>query len=79
MVNIFQKYLETEDIIEENKKLFDVKFEKLENSVKTFELKARNAQDHVARFEEREFEMKSEYTKLHDRYTDVISAQYAYF
>ena len=67
----FQKYLETEDIIDENKKLFDIKFDKVENSLKLFELKARNAQEHVARFEEREMEMKSEYQKLHDRYTEV--------
>jgi hypothetical protein len=36
--------------------------------VKMFELKAKNSQDQIGRLEEKESEMKKEYSKLHERY-----------
>ena len=51
----------------------DEKLQSLESIVKIFEIKARNASDHVARLEEKESEMKTEYKRLHERYCEVLS------
>ena len=43
----------------------------LESIVKIFEIKGRNASDHIGRLEDKENEMKQEYKRLHDRYSEV--------
>ncbi|CAF1455669.1 unnamed protein product, partial [Adineta steineri] len=42
------------------------------------EIKARNASDHVARLEEKENEMKTEYKRLHERYCELFKAHCDY-
>ncbi len=60
-----------EDNLEETKRENDEKLQSLESIVKIFEIKARNASDHVARLEDKENEMKTEYKRLHERYCEV--------
>ncbi|XP_025413957.1 JNK-interacting protein 3 isoform X3 [Sipha flava] len=67
-----QKLLEMEDYIEDEKKDYQSKIESLESIVRMLELKAKNASDHVYRLEEKEQDMKQEYTKLHERYTELF-------
>merc|ERR1711981_1507161 len=43
-----------------------------------FELKAKNSQDHITRLDEKETEMKKEYSKLHDRYTELFKTHIDY-
>ncbi|XP_026812743.1 JNK-interacting protein 3 isoform X3 [Rhopalosiphum maidis] len=67
-----QKLLEMEDYIEDEKKDYQSKIESLESIVRMLELKSKNASDHVYRLEEKEQDMKQEYTKLHERYTELF-------
>merc|ERR1719234_2728988 len=46
--------------------------------VKMFELKAKNSTDQITRLEDKEAEMKKEYSKLHDRYTDLFKTHMDY-
>ena len=55
----------------EQKKDYDEKIQSLESIARMIELKAKNAADHASRLEEKENEMKREYTKLHERHTEV--------
>ncbi|XP_076446416.1 C-Jun-amino-terminal kinase-interacting protein 4-like isoform X4 [Babylonia areolata] len=73
-----QKYLEMEDSVEGEKKDLEEKVESLESIVRMLELKSKNAADHVSRLEEKEAEMKKEYTKLHDRYTELFKTHMDY-
>ena len=43
---MFQKCLELEDQVEEERKELQIQVENLESNVRMFELKAKNAQDH---------------------------------
>nr|XP_018897874.1 PREDICTED: C-Jun-amino-terminal kinase-interacting protein 3-like isoform X2 [Bemisia tabaci] len=70
--SVEQKLLEMEDSIEDERKTHSNKVESLESIVRMFELKNRNSSDHVSRLEEKEQEMKKEYTKLHERYTELF-------
>ncbi|ELU13632.1 hypothetical protein CAPTEDRAFT_158214, partial [Capitella teleta] len=72
------KCLEVEDVKEEELKELTSKVESLDSIVRMFELKAKNAQDHITRLEDRDSEMKKEYTKLHDRYTDLFKTHVDY-
>ncbi|XP_021345491.1 C-Jun-amino-terminal kinase-interacting protein 4-like isoform X16 [Mizuhopecten yessoensis] len=67
-----QKYLELEDGVEGQKKEHEEKVESMESVVRMLELKAKNASDHVLRMEEKDSEWKKEYTKLHERYTELF-------
>ncbi|VVC26844.1 Hypothetical protein CINCED_3A014496 [Cinara cedri] len=67
-----QKLLEMEDYIEDEKKDYQSKIDSLESIVRMLELKSKNASDHVYRLEEKEQDMKQEYTKLHERYTELF-------
>ncbi|XP_014241649.1 JNK-interacting protein 3 isoform X4 [Cimex lectularius] len=67
-----QKLLEVEDLIEAERKEKGSKIESLESIVRMLELKAKNSSDHVYRLEEKEQEMKKEYSKLHERYTELF-------
>ncbi|CAF4561119.1 unnamed protein product [Rotaria sp. Silwood1] len=73
-----QRYLQVEDHLEEMKRENDEKLQSLESIVKIFEIKARNAADHVARLEEKENEMKTEYKRLHERYCELFKAHCDY-
>lgn len=76
--NIEQKLLEVEDLIEDEKKVKGSKIESLESIVRMLELKSKNSADHVYRLEEKEQEMKKEYAKLHERYTELFKTHMDY-
>eukprot|EP00092_Neocalanus_flemingeri_P008970 GFUD01009651.1.p1 GENE.GFUD01009651.1~~GFUD01009651.1.p1 ORF type:complete len:1277 (+),score=282.33 GFUD01009651.1:760-4590(+) len=73
-----QRNLETEDQYEGERKELNVKMESLGSIVKMFELKAKNSQDQISRLEDKENEQKREYTKLHERYTDLFKTHMDY-
>ncbi|KAB7494570.1 C-Jun-amino-terminal kinase-interacting protein 4 [Armadillidium nasatum] len=73
-----QKLLELEDIVEEEKKQCQTKVESLESIVRMFELKNRNASDHASRMEDKVDELKKEYSKLHERYTELFKTHMDY-
>ncbi|CAL8081776.1 unnamed protein product [Orchesella dallaii] len=73
-----QKLLEIEDQSEEQIKDLSGKIESLEAILRMLELKAKNAADHVSRLEDKEAEMKKEYAKLHDRYTELFKTHMDY-
>uniref|UniRef100_A0A1B6HEN2 RH1 domain-containing protein n=1 Tax=Homalodisca liturata TaxID=320908 RepID=A0A1B6HEN2_9HEMI len=73
-----QKLLEVEDAVEDERKDLIGKIESLESIVRMLELKAKNSSDHVYRLEEKEQEMKKEYSKLHERYTELFKTHMDY-
>ncbi|XP_059491169.1 JNK-interacting protein 3 isoform X4 [Neocloeon triangulifer] len=73
-----QKLLEVEDAGEDERKDLHSKIESLESIVRMLELKSKNSSDHVFRLEEKETEMKKEYTKLHERYTELFKTHVDY-
>jgi len=73
-----QRYSQLEDHLEEAKRENDEKLSSLESIVKIFEIKARNASDHIGRLEEKENEMKQEYKRLHDRYSELFQTHCDY-
>ncbi|OXA53198.1 JNK-interacting protein 3 [Folsomia candida] len=73
-----QKLLELEDHSEETNKDLTSKIESLEAILRMLELRSRNGADHVSRLEEKENEMKKEYSKLHDRYTELFKTHMDY-
>ncbi|KAF4529601.1 hypothetical protein B566_EDAN017931, partial [Ephemera danica] len=73
-----QKLLEVEDAGEDERKELGSKIESLESIVRMLELKAKNSSDHVFRLEEKEGEMKKEYSKLHERYTELFKTHVDY-
>ena len=73
-----QKLLEVEDIYDGERKDATVKIDSLTSIVKMFELKTKNYQDQISRLEEKESETKKEYTKLHDRYSELFKTHLDY-
>ncbi|XP_066943642.1 C-Jun-amino-terminal kinase-interacting protein 4 isoform X7 [Macrobrachium rosenbergii] len=73
-----QKLLEVEDGMEEERKQCQAKVESLESIVRMFELKNRNASDHANRMEDKAEELKKEYAKLHERYTELFKTHMDY-
>uniref|UniRef100_A0A5S6QI53 RH1 domain-containing protein n=1 Tax=Trichuris muris TaxID=70415 RepID=A0A5S6QI53_TRIMR len=73
-----QRCMELEDIFDDEKKELRDKMESLESIVRMLELKGKNSADHVCRLEEREVELKQEYSKLHDRYTELFRTHVDY-
>ncbi|GAB1604627.1 C-Jun-amino-terminal kinase-interacting protein 4-like [Argonauta hians] len=73
-----QKFFEVEDAIEGEKKELQDKVDSLESIVRMLELKAKNSADHVSRLEDKEAEMKKEYSKLHERYTELFRTHMDY-
>lgn len=67
-----QKYLEGDDLLEEEKKLHQQATEVLESNLRRLEVKTKNLQEQILRNEERETEMKTEYSKLHQRYNEIL-------
>ncbi|RZF40125.1 hypothetical protein LSTR_LSTR011253 [Laodelphax striatellus] len=72
------KYLEVEDATEDERKELTGKIESLESIVRMLELKAKNSSDHVYRLEEKEQDMKKEYARLHERYTELFKTHMDY-
>ena len=73
-----QRNLEFEDHHEVERKELTVKVESLSSIVKMFELKSKNSQDQISRLEDKEAEMKKEYSKLHERYTELFKSHMDY-
>ncbi|XP_014599413.1 PREDICTED: JNK-interacting protein 3 isoform X2 [Polistes canadensis] len=73
-----QKLLELEDVAEDERKELLCKIDSLESIVRMLELKTKNSQDHVVRLEEKEAELKREYARLHDRYTELFKTHVDY-
>ncbi|XP_055527417.1 JNK-interacting protein 3 [Wyeomyia smithii] len=73
-----QKLLETEDLAEQENKELATRLEALESIVRMLELKHKNSMDHAIRLEERETELKKEYNKLHERYTELFKTHVDY-
>lgn len=73
-----QKLLETEDVAEAENKELASRLESLESIVRMLELKHKNSLEHASRLEEREGELKKEYSKLHDRYTELFKTHVDY-
>ncbi|XP_046910833.1 JNK-interacting protein syd isoform X3 [Dermatophagoides farinae] len=68
---IEQRLFEYEFSTEEEKQHYQQHIDSLANIVKMLELKAKNSSDHSTRLEEKESEMKKEYSKLHERYNEL--------
>ncbi|XP_011338590.1 JNK-interacting protein 3 isoform X2 [Ooceraea biroi] len=73
-----QKLLELEDVSEDERKELMSKIDSLESIVRMLELKTKNSHDHVGRLEEKEAELKREYSRLHDRYTELFKTHVDY-
>ncbi|XP_034940647.1 JNK-interacting protein 3 isoform X3 [Chelonus insularis] len=73
-----QKLLELEDIAEDERKELLAKIDSLETILKMLELKTKNSHDHVVRLEEKEAELKREYARLHERYTELFKTHVDY-
>ncbi|XP_043801063.1 JNK-interacting protein 3 isoform X3 [Apis laboriosa] len=73
-----QKLLELEDVAEDERKELLSKIDSLESIVRMLELKTKNSHDHVVRLEEKEAELKREYTRLHERYTELFKTHVDY-
>ncbi|KPJ09133.1 JNK-interacting protein 3 [Papilio machaon] len=73
-----QKLLEAEDHFEGERKDLTGRLEALDSIVRMLELKHKNSLDHASRLEERENELKKEYAKLHERYTELFKTHMDY-
>lgn len=73
-----QKLLDTEDLAESENKELASRLESLESIVRMLELKHKNSLDHASRLEEREADLKKEYNKLHERYTELFKTHVDY-
>ncbi|KAG5900683.1 hypothetical protein JTB14_005948 [Gonioctena quinquepunctata] len=73
-----QKLLEFEDVAEGERKEMAARLEALESIVRMLELKHKNSMEHAGRLEERETELKKEYSKLHERYTELFKTHVEY-
>ena len=73
-----QKLLDTEDLAEAENKELAGRLESLESIVRMLELKHKNSLDHASRLEEREADLKKEYNKLHERYTELFKTHVDY-
>ncbi|KAJ6643862.1 JNK-interacting protein 3 [Pseudolycoriella hygida] len=73
-----QKLLDTEDLAEAENKDLAGRLESLESITRMLELKHKNSLEHASRLEEREADLKKEYTKLHDRYTELFKTHVDY-
>lgn len=72
------KLFQSEDSFAEQKRDYDDKIKSLESIVRMIDLKSKNTSDHVIRLEEKENELKREYAKLHDRYTELFKTHCDY-
>lgn len=70
--------LDTEDLAETENKELASRLESLESIVRMLELKHKNSLEHASRLEERESDLKKEYAKLHERYTELFKTHVDY-
>lgn len=73
-----QKLLDTEDLAEAENKELASRLESLESIARMLELKNKNSLEQQSRLEEREADLKKEYSKLHDRYTELFKTHVDY-
>ncbi|XP_030195271.1 C-Jun-amino-terminal kinase-interacting protein 4 isoform X2 [Gadus morhua] len=67
-----ERYIVLEDSQDGEKKELQSRLVLLESHTRQMELKARNYADQINRLEEREAELKKEFTSLHQRHTEMI-------
>ncbi|XP_068613385.1 C-Jun-amino-terminal kinase-interacting protein 4-like [Brachionichthys hirsutus] len=67
-----QRYIIFEDSQDGEKKELQCRLQKLESHTRQLALKTRNYAEQINRFEEREAELKKEFTALHQRHTEMI-------
>ncbi|XP_076856181.1 C-Jun-amino-terminal kinase-interacting protein 4 isoform X2 [Brachyhypopomus gauderio] len=67
-----ERYMEYEDLQEQDRKDLQNKVVLMEAQSRQLELKTKNYADQIGRLEEREAEMKKEYITLHQRHTEMI-------
>lgn len=72
------KLFQSEDSFSEQKRDYEDKVKSLESIVRMIDLKSKNTSDHVLRLEEKETELKREYNKLHERYTELFKTHCDY-
>ncbi|XP_076319129.1 C-Jun-amino-terminal kinase-interacting protein 4-like isoform X4 [Tachypleus tridentatus] len=73
-----KKLLECECSIDDDRREQMGKIESLESIVRMLELKSKNISDHAVRLEDKVKEMKKEYSKLHERYTELFKTHMDY-
>ncbi|XP_017338929.1 C-Jun-amino-terminal kinase-interacting protein 4 isoform X3 [Ictalurus punctatus] len=67
-----ERYMEIEDLQDQERKELQSKVTTLEGLTRQLELKTKNYADQIGRVEEREAELKKEYNALHHRHTEMI-------
>ncbi|XP_047673166.1 C-Jun-amino-terminal kinase-interacting protein 4 isoform X3 [Tachysurus fulvidraco] len=67
-----ERYMEIEDLHEQERKELQNKVTTLEGQTRQLELKTKNSADQIGRLEEREAELKREYNALYHRHTEMI-------
>ncbi|XP_029692725.1 C-Jun-amino-terminal kinase-interacting protein 4-like isoform X6 [Takifugu rubripes] len=67
-----EKFIEFEDVHEQDKKDLQSHVDRMESHSRQLELKIKNYADQIGRLEEREVELKKEYNSLHQRHTEMI-------
>ncbi|KAM6904991.1 sperm associated antigen 9a isoform 5-T5 [Xenentodon cancila] len=67
-----EKFIEFEDTHEQEKKDLQNHVDRMESHSRQLELKIKNYADQIGRLEERELELKKEYSSLHQRHSEMI-------
>ncbi|XP_061568696.1 sperm associated antigen 9a isoform X3 [Cololabis saira] len=67
-----EKFIEFEDTHEQDKKDLQNHVDRMESQSRQLELKIKNYADQIGRLEERELELKKEYSSLHLRHSEMI-------
>ncbi|XP_042905516.1 C-Jun-amino-terminal kinase-interacting protein 4 isoform X2 [Parasteatoda tepidariorum] len=73
-----QRLIEIEYSTDDDKQNLSEKVESLESLVRMLELKAKNSSDHAIRLEDKDAEMRKEYSTLHERYTELFKTHMDY-
>ncbi|XP_054619848.1 C-Jun-amino-terminal kinase-interacting protein 4 isoform X2 [Dunckerocampus dactyliophorus] len=70
--HVEERYIAIEDSLDGERKDLQGRVVMLESHTRQLELKTKNYADQIIRFEEREAELKKEYSALHHRHTEMI-------
>nr|XP_057918016.1 C-Jun-amino-terminal kinase-interacting protein 4 isoform X2 [Doryrhamphus excisus] len=70
--HVEERYIAIEDSLDGERKELQGRVVMLESHTRQLELKTKNYADQIVRFEEREAELKKEYSALHHRHTEMI-------
>lgn len=73
-----QRYIESEDTVDEERKTWSQKVQSLEIEIRGLEIKLRNVHEHVTRQDERESELRDENLKLHTKYSELFKTHVDY-